>query len=185
MPKHLHSTGRLISLKKLLQWLLVGLFSSTILGCGHDIDSSEGEAVDSTIDVMGVDGPLAYADIALYKLQDYLDTSVDPYSGAMLMPSTDGLAAVANGRSDDLGFASDLVMSTDSNGLFLLEVSSNADTLDLTTNDIPVIDTLRTIIKESEYTREQLRFYATALTTLAVDRAVAESPSVLRYSDLN
>ena len=119
---------------------------------------------------MGVDGPLANADIALYKLQDYLDTSVDPYSGAMLTPSTDGLAAVANGRSDDLGFASELMLSTDSNnGPFLLEVSSNANTLDLTTNDIPVIDTVRTIIKESEYTGEQLRFYATALTTLAVD----------------
>lgn len=186
MPKQLDSTGRLISLKNLPQWLLVGLFISTILGCGHGIDSSEGEAVDSTIDVMGVDGPLANADIALYKLQDYLDTSVDPYSGAILMPSTDGLAAVANGRSDDLGFASELVLSTDSNnGPFLLEVSSNADTLDLTTNDIPVIDTVRTIIKESEYTGEQLRFYATALTTLAVDRAVAQSPSVLRYSDLD
>ena len=186
MPKQLDSTGRLISLKNLPQWLLVRLFISTILGCGHGIDSSEGEAVDSTIDVMGVDGPLANADIALYKLQDYLDTSVDPYSGAMLMPSTDGLSAVANGRSDDLGFASELVLSTDSNnGPFLLEVSSNADTLDLTTNDIPVIDTVRTIIKESEYTGEQLRFYATALTTLAVDRAVAQSPSVLRYSDLD
>ena len=30
-------------------------------GCGHGIDSSEGESVDSTIDVMGVDGPLANA----------------------------------------------------------------------------------------------------------------------------
>ena len=95
MPKQLDSTGRLVSLKNLPQWLLVGSFISAVLGCGHGINSSEGEAVDSTIDVMGVDGPLANADIALYKLQDYLDTSVDPYSGAMLMPSTDGLAAVA------------------------------------------------------------------------------------------
>ena len=54
MPKQLDSTGRLISLKNLPQWLLVGLFISTILGCGHGIDSSEGEAVDSTIDVMAV-----------------------------------------------------------------------------------------------------------------------------------
>ena len=170
MPKQLDNSGRLISLKHLPKQFLVGLFIFAILGCGHGIDSSEGESVDSTIDVMGVDGPLANADIALYKLQDYLDTSVDPYSGAMLTPSTDGLAAVANGRSDDLGFASELMLSTDSNnGPFLLEVSSNANTLDLTTNDIPVIDTVRTIIKESEYTGEQLRFYATALTTLAVD----------------
>ncbi|MEE3241040.1 MAG: hypothetical protein VX231_08760 [Pseudomonadota bacterium] len=45
----------------------------------------------------------------------------------MLTPSTDGLAAIANGRSDDLGFASELVLSTDSNnGSFLLKVSITA-----------------------------------------------------------
>ena len=128
---------------------------------------------------MGSDGPLANAEVKVYKLQDYLDNN----------ESTVGLTAVAEGVSDSEGKADDLEMSNDSgSGPFLVEVlaipdSNDAETgapisgtRDITTDAFPVIGVVRTIITQDQYNQTpQPRFYSTVFTTLAVDNAISNA----------
>ena len=142
------------------------ILASLLLACGQDVETDE-RKVQDTINVMGVDGPMANANIKIYKLQDYLDN----FSTTTNATSTSGLTPVASGISDSLGMLDSLPMDLDSgNGPFLIEVTSNPTTIDLTTNQYPVIDTVRSIITADQYGGDNHRFYATALTTLVVDK---------------
>ncbi len=169
MAKYSNNQERLNFLQSANKWFLIALLVLLIVGCGHGIDSSENSSIPATLNVMGVDGPLANAEVKVYKLKDYLDN----YDVQTNVRTTSGIEelAVASGTSDDSGFASGLEMSSDSSsGPFLVEFTSVLnETIDLTTDAFPVIETVRTIITENQYGSDQPRFYATALTTLAVD----------------
>lgn len=169
MAKYSNNQERLNFLQSANKSFLVALLVFLIVGCGHGIDSSENSSIPATLNVMGVDGPLANAEVKVYKLKDYLDN----YDVQTNVRTTSGIEelAVASGTSDDSGFASGLEMSSDSSsGPFLVEFTSILnETTDLTTDAFPVIETVRTIITENQYGSDQPRFYATALTTLAVD----------------
>ena len=148
------------------KFITLALLISLLQACGQDVQLDE-RKIPATINVMGVDGPMAYATINLYKLQDYLDN----YNPTTNVRSTSGLTAVATGVSDGFGMLENLPMDFDSgNGPFLIEVTSNPSTIDLTTGDYPVIDTVRSIITEDQYGGDKQRFYATSLTTLVVDK---------------
>lgn len=169
MAKYSNNQERLSALQSANKWFLITLMVLSIVGCGHGIDSSENSSTPATLNVMGVDGPLANAEVNVYKLKDYLEN----YDAQTDVRTTSGIEklAVASGTSDDSGFASGLEMSSDSgSGPFLVEFTSVLnETTDLTTDAFPVIETVRTIITENQYGSDQPRFYATALTTLAVD----------------
>ena len=61
------------------------------------------------------------------------------------------------------------------NGPFVLEVVSDNLSIDTTTDTNPVIATLKTIITVAQYSGDTNRFYATPLTTLAVDELIANA----------
>ena len=146
--------------------LIITLLTIFLLACGQDVEIDE-RKVQDTINVMGVDGPMANASINIYKLQDYLNN----FSATTNATSTAGLTPVASGISDSLGMLDSLPMDLNSgNGPFLIEVTSNPTTIDLTTNQYPVVDTVRSIITSDQYGGDRNRFYATALTTLVVDK---------------
>ena len=148
-----------------------------LLACDVELDERK---IQDTINVMGVDGPMANATINLYKLQDY----VDNYNPTTNVRSTSGLTPVATGFSDELGMLENLPMSFDSgNGPFLIEVTSNPSTVDLTTGDYPVIDTVRSIITQDQYGSDKQRFYATAFTTLVVDKLTSQNLSINKIND--
>ena len=105
--------------------LIITLLTIFLLACGQDVEIDE-RKVQDTINVMGVDGPMANASINIYKLQDYLNN----FSATTNATSTAGLTPVASGISDSLGMLDSLPMDLNSgNGPFLIEVTSNQQQL--------------------------------------------------------
>ena len=158
MAKYSNNQERLSALQRANKWFLITLLVLSIVGCGHGIDSSENSSTPATLNVMGVDGPLANAEVKVYKLKDYLEN----YDAQTNVRTTTGIEelAVASGTSDDSGFVSGLEMSSGSgSGPFLVEFTSVLnETTDLTTDAFPVIETVRTIITENQYGSDQPRF---------------------------
>ena len=66
------------------------------MACGQDVELDE-RKIQDTINVMGIDGPMANANINIYKLQDYFKNN---FSATTNVRSTSGLSAVATGVSD-------------------------------------------------------------------------------------
>ena len=164
--------GVLEKLSSFCKVITLTLLVSLLLACGQDVEIDE-RKVQDTINVMGVDGPMANATIKIYKLQEYLDN----FSTTTNATSTSGLTPVASGISDSLGMLDSLPMDLNSgNGPFLIEVTSSPSTIDLTTNQYPVIDTVRSIISPDQYGGDNHRFYASALTTLVVDKLCSWTP---------
>jgi CubicO group peptidase (beta-lactamase class C family) len=142
------------------QLLMVSLLSLLLTACGGGGSSSPAPEPEeaNTISVFGTDGPMAAADIAVYHLQDYLTDS-----------DTDDNLLVADVTSDAVtALADNLELTLDAGtGPFMVVVTANDDTIDLTTGQPPVISQVRTIAKNID-TLTAMRFYATPLTTIAV-----------------
>ena len=142
-------------------WIRVSLMAvciSFLVACGGS-NTESSKSTDSTshnsLSVMGVDGPMAGADVDVFDLQAYLDDAQSAPS-LLLSPSiTDSDSALAENLA--------LIESAGS-GPFIVIVSANASTIDLTTGLPPVISSVSTIIPELS----DNRVYASPLTTLAV-----------------
>lgn len=111
----------------------------------------------------GVSGPMAYADVVLYKL----DMSQSDYKGEIIGVTT------TNKYAQFVG----LRIPNSSVPPYLLEVKGVKNTsLDITTGSYPIIDQLRTLV-----TKEMLdngnSIYATTLTTMATDIALSQADS--------
>ncbi|MDA8962933.1 thrombospondin type 3 repeat-containing protein [Pseudomonadales bacterium] len=142
------------------QLLWVFLLSLLLTACGRGVSPTtplEPEEA-ATISVFGIDGPMAAADIAVYHLQDYLTDS-----------DTDDNLLVADITSDAVtALADNLELTLDAGtGPFMVVVTANDNTIDLTTGQPPVISQVRTIARDID-TLTAMRFYATPLTTIAV-----------------
>ena len=108
----------------------------------------------------GVKGPLANAIVTVYLY----DATQPGFKGAVVATGSTNAAAAITGLSLPLPVTPPYIM----------EFSSGAGTTDITTGLAPVITTLRTVITQALLdTGEQI--YATPLTTMAVDLAIASS----------
>ncbi len=133
----------------------------------------------------GVDGPLANAIVTLYAI----DTSVANYQGEVL----------GTGSTNERAQIQDIDKPDSADAPYLLEFSADADTRDLTacedgpdantTIDVateclaPVVGTLRTIVT-ADMLEADRPVYATLLTTMATDLAIASNGIGGSTSDL-
>jgi hypothetical protein len=108
----------------------------------------------------GVKGPLANAVVTVYAF----DTSQPDFKGRVVDTASTNAAAAITGLALPLPITPPYIM----------EFSSTPSTTDITTGQFPVITTLRTVITQSLLDGGE-QIYATPLTTMAVDIAVAKS----------
>ncbi|MDB4806678.1 thrombospondin type 3 repeat-containing protein [Pseudomonadales bacterium] len=113
----------------------------------------------ASLNVMGVDGPMAGADVAVYDLQSYLDDPQNVVSLLAQPTQTDRLTA----RADQLELIENIGF-----GPFIIIIAANGSTIDLTTNKQPSIQTVITIARDLNTNR----IYASPLTTLAAEMAM-------------
>ena len=143
-------------MRRIFVQILLSLF---IAGCGGDGGGSDSQPVQTgnTISVLGVDGEMAGADIAVYHLQDYLKnpSSAENLLAASPTPTTHPETALA----DNLELVLDAGL-----GPFMVVITANPNTKDLTTGEEPVISEVKTIVTDLS----SKRVYATPLTTAAV-----------------
>jgi len=113
---------------------------------------------------MGTDGPLTFAEMGVKRLSDWVDNL--PQSNLIKeMPVF----------SDAQGFADDILLIDSAGpGPYVLEVTAQSGvTTDLTTGQAPAVERVYTVITAAQLAQSpRPRFYATALTSLALDRAV-------------
>ncbi len=146
-------------------FLLVSILLS-ITGCGGGGSSSDsadgGSRASQTVGGGGVKGPLANADVSAYTI----DTSQTDFKGEAVASATTNASAAISG----------LVLPPPLIPPYILEFTSSGATTDLTTGQFPVIPTLRTVITQEMLAAGQ-QVYATPLTTMAVDLAIAKADS--------
>jgi hypothetical protein len=165
-----------------IKWLAAGVLLSVLAACGGGSSSSGcigsecGAPELGTIDAMGTDGPLTFALMSIERLDDWI---ADAASANLLKGIP--VSSNAEGLADDL----ELIDSAGS-GPFVLEVTADTATKDLTTGQAPAVTQVYTIITQSQLQQSpRPRFYATALTTLALDRAVFMAGGAPNQADLD
>ena len=105
--------------------------------CDFNSSSSSEREKGNPISIMGVDGPMAGADVEVYDLQAYLDNS-DTAPSLLYRPAiTNPVTALA----DDLELQLDAGL-----GPYLVVVTANSTTIDLTTG--PIGASMFIILKE-------------------------------------
>lgn len=149
--------------KTLSQGVMTALLSVILASCGGD-DYQEDFDRDYTLSGGGVDGPLTFTNVAMYALLDTSGTSV-VYSSAT--PGT----AVATGTTNQFAQIENLVLNDGINPPYILEFTSTNTTRDLTTGDVPVLGTVRTLVTEAMLEAGD-PVYGTPLTTMALDIAL-------------
>ena len=119
------------------QWLFILLCSLLLTACGSSDSPKSKSETAYTINIMGVDGPLAGADIAVYDLDAYIAALPGMSDNLLAAPATtDPVTALA----DNLALVSDAGA-----GPFLIVVTANLTTTDLTTGEAPVVSEVKTI----------------------------------------
>ncbi len=129
-------------------------------GGGGDDDPVVVTSSPKTINGGGVKGPLANAVVTAFKF----DPAQPDFKGVVVATGTTNSAAAITG----------LALPTPLNPPYILEFTSNPGTTDITTGVAPVIATMRTVITQSLLDSGG-QIYATPLTTMAVDIAIANS----------
>jgi len=112
----------------------------------------------------GVKGPLAYASLAFYEF----DASKSNFQATN---------AVATGMTDSQAAFSGVLVPAP-NPPYILVFTAGAGAIDLTTGKSPVITTMKTVVTQDMLSKGY-PIYATPLTTLAVDLAIANANSTL------
>ncbi len=151
--------------------LITGVLA--LAACGGGGGSSSGlietqgpgaqPAGSQSIDGGGVKGPLAGAIVTIYNL----DTTAADFKGS----------AVGNGTTDAQARIQDLSLPFPLSPPYILEFTSDASTVDITTGQSPVITIMRTVVTQDRLDSGE-QIYATPLTTMAVDIAVRNPSSV-------
>ncbi|WP_101758025.1 hypothetical protein [Oceanicoccus sp. KOV_DT_Chl] len=134
-------------------------------GCGGGSGSDDGAesydfAPDTVVNGAAVDGPLLFADVAVYRLDL---TAENLRTGA----------ALATGTTNDQARIIDLTISGNDigTGPFLIEFTCDNGCEDSATGAAPVIGTLRSVISAEQLIAGDNAVYATALSTLALELA--------------
>jgi hypothetical protein len=148
--------------------ILIGVLTLSACGGGGSssnpfIDTDDPGPESQTLEGGGVKGPLAGAIVTVYSL----DTTVADFKGA----------AVGSGTTDAQAQIQDLAIPFPLSPPYILEFTSDANTIDITTDLAPVITTMRTVITQALLDSGE-QIYATPLTTMAVDIAVRNPSSV-------
>ncbi|MCP5178294.1 MAG: thrombospondin type 3 repeat-containing protein [Pseudomonadales bacterium] len=138
---------------------------TTVLGaCGDGGGGATGvpDAGNDAPPILGisgspVDGPMAGAAVSVYRV----DTAASGLRGALLDEGETNARAALSG----------LEIAESETGPLLIEVTADADTIDLTTGEAPIIAAVKTVVPVSALSGD---VYATPLTTMAVDLAVAK-----------
>ena len=117
----------------------------------------------------GVKGPLAFALVTSYEFDGSLDRSTG-FEGTI----------TGTGSTDDASRIRQIRFPRNPAPMYILETSADGDTIDLTTGQYPVITSLRTIVTADDLlginrNEPKREYYATLLTTLATDIAVANA----------
>ncbi|MEZ7984711.1 MAG: hypothetical protein QMB64_02675, partial [Pseudomonadales bacterium] len=131
-------------------------FVSVLAACGGGGSSSAAPEPEeaNTISVFGSDGPMAGADVFVYDLQDFIQNG----------PEAEDLLATPATTDPVTGLADNLELSLDAGiGPFVVGIFANETTIDLSTGEPPIVETLFTVV--TSLTDD--RFYATPLTTAA------------------
>ncbi len=111
----------------------------------------------------GIKGPLANAVVTVYNIEP---------SGPGMKGSVAGSGSTnAQAQIQNLSLAFPLAPP------YILEVTSDTDTTDITTGLAPVITTMRTVVTQALLDSGE-QIYATPLTTMAVDIAIADPASL-------
>ena len=134
-------------------------------GGGDDATSTTSRSVSGG----GVKGPLANAIVTVYAVDP---TSADFKGTAVATATTDASAAI-------VGLALPFPVTPP----YILEFTSDAGTTDITTGAAPVITTMRTVITQALLDSGR-QIYATPLTTMAVDMAIANSSAASTAAEL-
>lgn len=149
--------------------LVLGLLILFLSACGGGGGNSDPAPTDIEITGGAVKGPLANALVTVY--------SFDP-----AQPDFKRQPAITSSRTNEQAAFAGLVLPGNTSSFSLpliVEITSDAQTIDLTTGQSPAITRLRTVVTESMLaeikTGEPL--YVTPLTTLAFDLAVTQSNS--------
>jgi len=149
--------------------LVFSVFVAIVVSaCSGGNSGSKGSDTKSTsfIHGSGVKGPLAQADVYLYQL----DVSAANLRGAL----------VATGTTGDNAAIQDLSLATDTTGYLVLEFSVNANTIDISSGQAPIFNTLISVL-DSQYMLNGGLVYATPLTTMAVDLAQRNADTASPY----
>jgi hypothetical protein len=129
-------------------------------GGGSNDDSTTPITSSRNVSGGGVKGPLANAIVKVYAL----DASKSDFKGA------EAATASTNASAAIVGLALPFPVTPP----YILEFTSDPGTTDITTGAAPVITTMRTVITQSLLDSGE-QIYATPLTTMAVDIAIANS----------
>ena len=140
--------------------LLLGL----VLGACSDSDNVANtvdiEVMDTSVSGGGVKGPLIDASAEIYEL----DIEALDLKGAL----------VSSGTTNERAELQDITLPGNAVGSFLLEITANENTIDLTSGAAPLFVSYRTVISSQDI--ENGRVYATPVTTLALDLAIQSRP---------
>ncbi|MGB1311501.1 MAG: hypothetical protein ACPG47_09830, partial [Leucothrix sp.] len=141
-------------------FVILAVFSQ-LSACWWDSDSSDDNAMTSrSIKGAGVKGPLANAIVKVYAY----DASQAGFKGNVTATAaTDASSAITG-----------LNLPFPLNPPYIIEFTSGANTIDVTTGMAPVIGTLRSVITQTSLDKKE-QIYASPLTTMAVDIAISRS----------
>jgi VCBS repeat-containing protein len=160
------------SLRYMILVFLFVVLSACGGGGGSEPPSEKPQPLTRTLTGGAVKGPLTNADVQVFKL----DTSQLDFKA---------VPAVSSGATDGSAKLSGVALPLPLNPPYIMEVVSNATTVDITTQATPVLPTLQTVVTQEMLNSGQ-NIYATPLTTLAVELAIANADSsVLPYAGNN
>lgn len=142
-----------------------GLFTLLLAGCGAEQPPAQDQKLTKSYSVTiagaGVKGPMANADVRVYAVDPQSSTfqSATPVS----ISSTNQAAAFSG-------------IGLEGAGPYILEVSANPQTTDITTGQLPVITQLKTVIRTPQLVTGA-QIYATPHTSMIVEMAAANALS--------
>lgn len=146
-------------IKNIAVLLVLGL----ILGACSDNDAVVTVAAsdpDVTVSGGGVKGPLIDAIAELYEL----DFAATNFKGALL----------ASGSTNEMAELQGITVPASAGASFLLEITADENTRDLTSNAAPIFVNFRTVVSSEDIQSGQI--YATPVTTLALALAEQSGP---------
>ena len=164
-------------LKRLLSLTLISSFV-LLHGCGGGGGGGSASTTEEkkddpqAINGGGVKGPLAFAIVSAYTF-DATQTNLR------------SATPIATGSTDAGASIVGLALPVPLTPPYILEFTSDASTVDITTGVAPVISTMRTVLTTELLTSGE-QVYATPLTTMAVDVAITNADSAIApYSNTN
>ena len=150
------------SVARILSILFMAFMAIVLTACGGGGGGGSSAPATQGIGGGGVKGPLANAIVTAYAF----DATAAGFKGAVIDTGT------TNANAKIAGLALTLPLAPP----YILEFTSDGSTTDITTGMAPVITTMRTVLTQALLDNGE-DIYATPLTTMATDLAVANADS--------